>query len=91
MIIKTFPITEQLILNALKLAQQLHQELSQEADALKKTQQTELINNIAANKKQLVVQLEQFNTQITQVLATEKLPNDQDSIREYFKRAETAG
>jgi len=36
MIIKTFPITEQLILNALKLAQQLHQELSQEADALKK-------------------------------------------------------
>jgi len=91
MIIKTFPITEQLILNALKLAQQLHQELSQEADALKKTQQTELINNIAANKKQLVVQLEQFNTQITQVLATEKLPNDQDSIREYFKRAETVG
>jgi len=91
MIKKTYPITEQLILNALKLAQQLHQELSREADALKKTQQVELINNIAANKKQLVVQLEQFNTQITQVLATEQLPNDQESVREYFKRAETAG
>lgn len=91
MIKKTYPITEQLIINALKLAQQLHQELHREADALKKTQQAELINNIAANKKQLVVQLEQFNAQLTQVLATEKLPNNQESIREYFKRAETAG
>ncbi len=91
MIRKTFPITEQLIFNALTLAQQLHQELSHEADALKKTPQAELINNIAANKKQLVAQLEQFNTQVSQVLATEKLPNDQESIREYFKRAESAG
>ncbi len=91
MIIKTYPITEQLILNALKLAQQLLHELRQEADALKNTQQAELINNIAANKKQLVAQLEQFNTQITQVLATEQLPNNQESIKEYFKRAETAG
>ncbi|MGZ4968367.1 MAG: flagella synthesis protein FlgN [Methylobacter sp.] len=91
MILKIYPITEQLICNALKLAQQLHQELNREADALKKTQQAELINDIAANKKQLVLQLEQFNTQITQVLATENLPNNQESIREYFKRAETAG
>ncbi|MDO9267729.1 MAG: flagellar protein FlgN [Methylobacter sp.] len=91
MIKQTYPIIEQLILNALQLAQQLHQELNREADALKKTQQAELINNIAANKKQLVVQLEQFNTQITQVLATEQLPNNQESIKEYFKRAETAG
>lgn len=91
MIEKTYPITVQLILNALQLAQQLHLELSQEADALKKTHPAELINNIAANKKQLVSQLEQFNAQLTQVLATEKLPNDQDSIKEYFRRAETAG
>ncbi|MDI1229729.1 MAG: flagellar protein FlgN [Methylobacter sp.] len=91
MIQKTYPITEQLILNALQLAQQLHQELNRELDALKKTQQAELISTIAANKKQLVVQLEQFNTQLAQVLATEKLPNDQKSISEYFKRAETAG
>lgn len=91
MIEKTYPITEQLILNALQLAQQLRQELSIESGALKKTHQAELINNIAANKKQLVAQLEQFNAQLTQVLATEKLPNDQDSIKEYFRRAETAG
>ena len=91
MIKKTYPITEQLILNALQLAQQLHQELNREADALKNTQQAELINNIAANKKQLVVQLEQFNTQITQVLATEQLPNNQESIKEYFNRAKAAG
>lgn len=91
MIKKTFPITEQLILNALQLAHQLHQELIQEADALKKTQQAEAINDIAANKKQLVAQLEQFNAQLAQVLATEKLPNNQESIREYFYRSETAG
>lgn len=91
MIEKTYPITEKLILNALQLAQQLHQELNLEADTLKKTQQAELISSIAANKKQLVAQLEQFNTQITQVLATEKLPNDHESIREYFKRAENTG
>lgn len=90
MIEKTYPITEKLIHNALQLTQQLHQELNREADALKKNQQAELINNIAANKKQLVAQLEQFNTQLAQVLATEKLPNDQESIREYFRRAETA-
>ncbi|MGZ5576613.1 MAG: flagella synthesis protein FlgN [Methylobacter sp.] len=91
MIKQTHPITEQLILNALQLAQQLRQELNREADALKNLHQAELISSIAANKKQLVMQLEQFNTQITQVLTTEKLPNDQDSIREYFNRAEVAG
>jgi flagella synthesis protein FlgN len=90
MIEKTYPITEKLVINALQLAQQLHQELNREADALKKNQQAELINNIAANKKQLVVQLEQFNSQLAQVLATEKLANNQDGIREYFKRAEIA-
>ncbi|HEY8035342.1 MAG TPA: flagellar protein FlgN [Methylobacter sp.] len=91
MIEKTYPIAETLILNALQLAQQLHQELNREADALKKTQQAELISNLAANKKQLVAQLEQFNAQLTQVLATEKLPNGRESIKEYFKRAEAAG
>lgn len=91
MIEKTYPITTKLILNALQLAQQLHQELNKEAEALKKTQQAELISNIAANKKQLVVQLEQFNTQLNQVLATEKLPNSQESVKEYFRRAKTVG
>lgn len=91
MIEKTFPIAEKLIINALQLAHQLLEELSQEADALKKTQQAELINNLAANKKQLVAQLEQFNSQLAQVLTTESLPNNRESIKTYFKRAETAG
>ncbi len=91
MIEKTYPITEQLVVNALQLAQQLRHELNLEADALKKNQPAELINNIAANKKQLATQLEQFNSQLGQVLATENLPNNQESIKEYFRRAETAG
>lgn len=90
MIEKTYPIAEKLILNALQLAHQLHQELNLEADALKKTQQAELIQNIAANKKQLVAQLEQFKTQLGQVLATEKLSNDRESLKEYFQRADAA-
>jgi flagella synthesis protein FlgN len=91
MIEKTYPIIDKLILNALQSAEQLYQELNKEAEALKKTQQAELIGNIAANKKQLVMQMEQFNAQLTQVLATENLPNNQESIKEYFRRAESAG
>ena len=91
MIAKTWPITEKLIVNALHLTEQLYQQLAQEADTLKQTLHTELLNTIAANKKQLVIQLEQFNIQCGQVLATEKLPNNQDGIKDYFQRAEAAG
>jgi flagellar biosynthesis protein FlgN len=91
MIEKTWPIAEKLILNAMHLSQQLYQQLTDEADALKKTPHVELINNIAANKKQLVLQLEQFNIQCGQILATEKLPNNQEGIKEYFQRAEAFG
>jgi flagella synthesis protein FlgN len=88
---KTWPITEKLILNALHLTGRLYQQLAQEADTLKKPLHTELINTIAANKKQLVMQLEQFNIQCGQILATVKLPNNQEGIKEYFQRAKTAG
>jgi flagella synthesis protein FlgN len=91
MIEKTWPIAEKLILNALHLTGQLYQQLTQEADLLKKPPPTESINNIAATKKQLVMQLEQFNVQCGQILATEKLPNNQEGMREYFQRAEIAG
>jgi len=37
------------------------------------------------------MQLEQFNMQCGQILATEKLPNNQEGIKEYFQRAEVAG
>ncbi len=91
MIEKTWPIAEKLILNALHLTEQLYQQLIQEAGLLKKPPHTELINNIAATKKQLVMQLEQFNVQCGQILATEKLPNNQEGMREYFQQAEIAG
>jgi len=91
MIEQTWPITQKLLLNALHLIEQLYQQLAQEADTLKKPPYTELLNNLAANKKQLVMQLEQFNMQCGQILATEKLPNNQQGIKEYFQRAEAAG
>ena len=91
MIEKTWPITEKLILNALQLTEQLYEQLTREADTLKKPLHTELINDIATSKKQLVAQLEQFNTQCGQILATEKLPNNQEGLTTYFQRAETAG
>jgi flagellar biosynthesis protein FlgN len=91
MIGQTWPIIEKLLLNALHLTGLLYQQLAQEADTLKKPPHTELLNNIAANKKRLVMQLEQFNTQCGQILATEKLPNNQQGIKEYFQRAEVAG
>ncbi|MGZ5049746.1 MAG: flagella synthesis protein FlgN [Methylobacter sp.] len=91
MIEKTYPVTEQLVTNALQLAQQLLQELNQEAGILKNPgQPTELLSNIAANKRQLVEQMEQFNSHLSQVLSLEKLPNSQEGMNEYFKRAEAA-
>lgn len=91
MVEKTWPIAEKLFLNTLDLARKLYQQLAQEADALKDSPQPELIDGIAANKKQLVAQLEQFNVQCGQILATEKLPNNQDGIKAYFQKAEVAG
>ncbi|MDO9104265.1 MAG: flagellar protein FlgN [Methylovulum sp.] len=91
MIEKTYPITEKLVVNALQLVEQLRQQLIDEAEALKTNQHAELINAIATQKKQLVVQLELFNTQCGQVLATEKLPNNQSGIAVYFQRAADLG
>lgn len=91
MVEKTWLIAEKLILNTLHLTRQLHQQLIQETDTLKKSPHAELINDIATNKKHLVVQLEQFNAQCGQILATEKLPNNQEGIKEYFQQAEAAG
>jgi flagella synthesis protein FlgN len=90
MVAQTWPTAEKLIFNTLGLARQLHQQLAQEADALKDSPQAELIDTITANKKKLVAQLEQLNRQFGQVLAAEKLPNSKDGVKEYFQRAETA-
>lgn len=91
MIQKTWPITEKLIINALQLTEQLYQLLIEEADTLQKPMQAELIESIATNKKQLVTQLEQFNQQCGQVLATEELPNNHEGINAYFQKATASG
>lgn len=91
MVEKTWPIAEKLFLNTLDLARKLYQQLAQEADALKDSPKPELLDATAANKKQLVAQLEQFNVQCGQILATEKLGNNQDGIKAYFQKAEAAG
>jgi len=91
MIQKTWPITEKLIVNALELIELLYQLLIEEADILQKPLQVELIENIASDKKQLVMQLEQFNQQCGQILATEELPNNDKGMNAYFQRGATAG
>lgn len=92
MIAKTFPITGKLIKNGLNLTQQLYQKLLEEADSLKANkQQAELIAQIATQKQQLVLQINQFTEQIGKILATEKIPNNSTGINEYFVIASNAG
>lgn len=64
MIEKTYPITEKLLANALKAAQSLFELLTIESDKLKQKIDPEAIANIAANKRELVAQLEQFTKQL---------------------------
>lgn len=87
----TWKTAEKLILSTLHLAKQLHQQLVQEAEMLKTSPQVELIDKITAQKKQLVSQLEDFNSQFEQLLAAESLPSNQEGINGYFQRAEDAG
>jgi flagella synthesis protein FlgN len=91
MIEKTWPLAEKLILNILDLTKQLQKQFIQEADMLKSSPQADKLDAITANKKQLVAQLEQINQQYGQILATEKLSNDRNGVKEYFHRAEAAG
>ncbi len=91
MVEKTWPFAEQLIANMLALTGQLHQQLSQETDILKSGAQARLMDQCTAAKKQLVNQLEQLNQQISQILAAEKLPNNQDGVNGYFQQVEAAG
>ncbi|MGZ8143297.1 MAG: flagella synthesis protein FlgN [Methylosarcina sp.] len=91
MIEKTFPLIEKQILNLLTAAEQLHQQLNQEADHLKQPQQAELVSHIASNKSQLVVRTEQLSKQLGDLLAIEQLPYSQEGIQAVFQRAETAG
>lgn len=91
MIEKTYPIMEKQILSLLRLVELLYEQLNQETDNLKQMQQVELVGHIANNKNQLVEQMERLSKQLGDLLAMEKLPNDQEGIQTYFQRAEEAG
>jgi len=87
MIEHTFPIAEQLISNALQLAQRLCQQLTQEAEALVRQPQSAFISTVANNKRDLVMQLDMFNKQLEQILAAENLPLSPQGVESYFQMA----
>ncbi len=92
MIEHTFPIAEQLISNALQLAQRLYQQLRQEADSLLiRTPQANFINTVANNKRELVTQLDLFNKQLEQILAAEQLPHSPEGVEAYFQLIRMTG
>jgi flagella synthesis protein FlgN len=91
MIEKTFPITERLLNNGLKATQKLLELLNTEADNLRQKTDPNGLSVIAADKREVVVQLEQFSKQLGQVLATEKLAADHEGIRNYLLRAQAVG
>jgi flagellar biosynthesis protein FlgN len=84
-------IAQKLIEHTLSLTGQLYQLLTQEADVLKTSPEVELIDNITAQKKQLIAQLEELNAQFSLVLVSENLADNKAGISEYFQRAEAAG
>jgi flagellar biosynthesis protein FlgN len=88
---ETWLVAESLVLNILLLAKQLHQQLSQEAEILKSSPQPANLDSVTDNKKQLVSRLEELNLQLSQVLAAEKLPNDQHGMNAFFQKAAMAG
>ncbi|AEF99457.1 flagella synthesis protein FlgN [Methylomonas methanica] len=91
MIEKTFPIAEKLLSNGLKLTQKLFELLNAEYEQLKVKKDPATIASLAAHKKDVVAQLEQFSKQLGQVLATEKLLVSQEGIHSYLAKAKASG
>jgi flagella synthesis protein FlgN len=91
MIEKTYPITEKLLSNGLKLTLNLLELLKAECRQLKAKTDPALLSTLAESKKELVNQLEQFSKQLGQVLATEKLVVNQDGVLSYLAKAKAAG
>jgi flagella synthesis protein FlgN len=91
MIEHTFPIAEQLMINALQLAQRLYQQLTQEADSLIRTPQASFISAVANNKRELVTQLDLFNKQLEQILVAEQLPHSPEGVEAYFQLVKISG
>ncbi|MDD2760942.1 MAG: flagellar protein FlgN [Methylomonas sp.] len=90
MIEKTFPITEKLLSNGFKFTQKLFELLTSEFEQLKRKTDPIALSTLATNKKEVVSQLEQFSKQLGQVLATEKLPLNQEGVMSYLAKAKAA-
>lgn len=90
MIEKTYPITQNLLINGRDLSLKLLDLLTQEEQELKQKTDAPILSAIVNNKKKSVTELEQFSKQFSQVLATEKLHLTPKGIDEYFSRAKNA-
>ena len=90
MIDKTFPIAEKLLANGVKLTEKLFELLHAEYEQLQRKTDPVAISVLANNKKETVLQLEQFTKQLGQVLATEKQPFNQEGIMGYMAKAKAA-
>lgn len=90
MIDKTYPITEKLLSNGLKLTQKLYELLTAEQAQLKQKTEPVVFSALAAQKKEVVLQLEQFTKHLAQVLATEKLTISQEGVICYLSKAKAA-
>ncbi len=90
MINKTYPIAEKILSQGQQLNQTLLTLLEKEAECLGKPAAARL-TELADQKKHIAGQLEQFNQQMTQILATESLDFTPSAIENYFNKAQDAG
>ena len=82
--------SEKLLASGLKSTQQLFQLLNSEYEQLKQKTDPTALSTLAANKREVVAQLEQFSKQLGQVLATEKLLTSQEGVMSYLAKAKAA-
>jgi flagella synthesis protein FlgN len=90
MITKTYPIAEKILTQGQQLNQTLLTVLEKEAEKLGKSATATDITELAKQKKQTAQQLEQFNQQMTQILATESLDFSLSGLEDYFAKAQAA-
>ena len=90
MITKTYPIIEKLLKNGLDLSSSLLDLLNKESDNLESNANSTALSSLVARKKEIISQLDQFSRQLSQVLATEKLPHTPAGVLDYFNKAKVA-
>ncbi len=90
MIEKTHPIAQKLIQTAVADTLKLEQLLTNEALVLTKKTQIQALDSITQQKTALVKKLATFSRQIEQVLASEKLSQEEGMLK-YFEIAKQAG